>query len=377
MPLRRRFPIFESRAYINSCSHGALSDDVRAAYSNYLQDREEHGARWEYWVGKLEAVRGKIAQLLNADADEIAIGSCLSDGLNSLATALDFSGSRNKIVLTDFDFPTTAQIWRAQEIRGAKTVTVPAADDGKTIPLAHFEQAIDEDTLIVSLPHICYRNGAKLDCAPIIELAHRHGALVFFDGYQSVGTTPIDVRTLDADFLAGGLLKYLISSSGVAFLYVKKSLLPALQPSTSGWFSQEDINAMDMYHNSPSASARRFESGTPNVPNLYAANAGLDLIMQLDLAEIERHVSGLTREIKERAHSEGFHLAMPEQDSMHGPLVTLRSNDMARLTGLLADDGVIVSCRDGNLRVSPHFYNNLDDIERLFRGLGRHRKLLD
>lgn len=376
MLLRERFPIFESKAYINSCSHGALSSDVRAAYEAYLHDRDEYGSPWEDWVGKLETLRAKIARLLNAAADEIAVTSSLSSGLNALVSAMDFTSGRRKVVLTDFDFPTTAQIWRAQEQRGAEVVTVPSSADGKTIPLSHFEQYIDEETLLVSVPHVCYGNGSKLDIEPIIALAKRHGAWVFLDCYQSIGTTPIDAKALDVDFMAGGLLKYLVSSAGVAFMYVRQSLVESLQPTSSGWFCQEDINAMDISRNRPAPSARRFEAGTPNVPNLYAGIAGLDLILGLGIEAIEREVSALLGIIKTRALAQGYRLAMPEEASQHGFLVTLESTDMYRLVQLLGEDGIITSCRDDNLRVSPHFYNNEDDIERLFAGLNKHRQLL-
>ena len=119
-----------------------------------------------------------------------------------------------------------------------------------------------------------------------------------------------------------------------------------------------------------------FESGTPNVPNIYAALAGLELLGQLGVAEVERHVKTLTSAIKERARERGFTLGMAGEDAAHGPLVTLRSADMHQLVAALAGQGVVVSCRAGNLRVSPHFYNNLDDVEALFQALERRRDLL-
>ncbi len=376
MPLRERFPIFREKAYINSCSHGALSTNVRAAYEQYLNDRDRLGADWEGWVEKLEVLRQMTAGLVDADADEIAITSSLSEGLNALVSALDFSSVRNKVVVTDFDFPTTAQIFRAQTRRGAEVVNVPAGDDGKQIPLEHFESAIDDRTLIVSIPHICYRNGSRLDLAPIIDLAHRSGALVFVDCYQSIGTTPLDVRKLDVDFLAAGMLKYLVASSGVAFLYVKQELAKNLYPATSGWFAQADVNAMDIYQHVPSPTARRFESGTPNVPNIYAAIAGLKLVNEVGIDEIEKYVRTLTSRIKQRAQEQGFRLATPESDRLHGPQIAIKTSDMYQLVELLKQDGIITSCRDDNLRISPHFYNNLEDIDRLFTSLIEHKNLL-
>lgn len=376
MPLRDRFPIFQSKTYINSCSHGALSTEVREAYLSYLDDRDRFGSHWEVWVEKLETLRPMLARLINAAPDEVAIASCLSDCLNSLVSALDFTGERNKALVTDFDFPTTAQIWRAQEKQGAVVECIPCHAGELNIPVERFAEYIDESTLVLSLPHICYRNGARLDVAPIIDLAHAKGALVFLDCYQSVGATTVDVRKLDVDFAAGGALKYLVSSTGVAFLYVKEALTSHLQPGSSGWFSQADINAMDIYRNDPANNARRFESGTPNIPNVYAAIAGLRLVDKVSVDKIERHVKTLTAAIKQKTLENGFRPAMPLEEAGHGPLITLKSVDMHQLVANLADEGIITSCRDNNLRVSPHFYNNLDDVEVLFDALNRQGALL-
>src|SRR6266511_5913197 len=164
--IRHRFPIFEQRVYINSCSQGALSDAVRTSYEQYLADWDEHGAPWEYWVERQEAARAAFAGLLNADADEVAVTTSLSAGVSALASGLRFA-RRSKVVLTDWEFPTIGQIWHAQETRGARVVHVAAAKDG-TIPYEHFERAIDDDTLLVSITHVCYRNGAMVDVPKVV-----------------------------------------------------------------------------------------------------------------------------------------------------------------------------------------------------------------
>ncbi len=374
MHFRDRFPIFQSKIYINTCSYGALSTDVRAAYESYLDDRDKYGAHWEYWVEMLEELRIRIATLLNAGPDEMALSSSLSEGVNALASALSFTAGRNKIVVTDFDFPSTAHIWYAQEKRGAKIVRASADEDDRTIPLENFEKVIDDSTLLVSIPYVCYRNGARQELEPIIKLAHRHGALVFVDCYQAVGAIPIDVKQLDVDFLAGGMLKYLLSTAGTGFLYVRESLHEKLQPFTSGWFSQRDIHAMDITKNDPSPTARRFESGTPNVANIYAAIAGLKLIEQVKVSNVQSDVRELIASIRNRAADNGFKLGIAQQ--AHSPMISLKSKDMYALVAKLAEEDIIVSCRDDNLRVSPHFYNNLDDIEHLFAALIKHRVLM-
>ncbi|MEM7033356.1 MAG: aminotransferase class V-fold PLP-dependent enzyme, partial [Chloroflexota bacterium] len=204
MTIRNRFPIFQSKTYLNSCSQGALSIDVQRAYQEYLKDWQEKGSPWELWVEKGETVREHFASLIGAQGDEVAVCTSVSAAISALASSLDFSGERNKVVVSDFEFPTATQVWHAQAPRGAQVVHVPAS--GNTIPLERFAEAIDERTKIVSITHVCYRNGVKLDVPAIVEMAHQKGALVMLDSYQALGTFPIDVKDLKVDFLVGGVL---------------------------------------------------------------------------------------------------------------------------------------------------------------------------
>ncbi len=372
--VRERFPIFEKQVYINSCSQGALSLDVKQAYEQYLCDWDERGAPWDYWVERAETTRKSIATLLNAHPDEVAVTTSVSAGVSALASGLSFTGKRNKIVSTAFEFPTVGQVWHAQEQRGAKVIHAPAS--GNVIPLETFERLIDDQTLIVSLTHVCFRNGAKLDIPAIVHLAHRRGALVLADVYQSVGTTPLDVRQLGVDFMVGGVLKYLLASAGLAFLYVREDLINSLHPTAIGWFSQQDIFAMDPTANTPSSTARRFESGTPPIPNTYAALAGLNLIQTLGVEAIEAYVQTLTEALIEGALRAGYNVVTPLQPKQHGALITVKSNDVHQLVNRLAAQGIITSSRDNNLRISPHFYNTLEDIDTVLAALKKNRDLL-
>src|ERR1700720_3563351 len=264
--LRKEFPILQRKTYLNSGSYCALANEVRAAFDAYMEDRLLVGANWDVWVTKNEAVRALVAQLLHVLPDEIAVTASVSAGLNALASALDFSGARNKVVVSDFEFPTNAQIWHAQEPRGARVVHVPRAADGY-IPLENFAKAIDEQTQLVAITHVCFRNGAKLDIPGIVRLARAKGAKVLLDCYQSVGSIDIDVKALDVDFAAGGMVKYLLGTAGIGFLYAKGSFIQSLVPTSTGWFAQADIAAMDITANRPAPNARRFEAGTPAVVN--------------------------------------------------------------------------------------------------------------
>ncbi len=374
MPSRSDFPIFQRKTFINSCSYGALANPVREAYFQYLADRDEYGSYWEKWIPMYESLRARFAELINADPWEVAVTASASAGINAVASALDFSGPRNTIITDDFSFPTAAQIWHAQKKRGARIKHL--AERGKAVPVERFEAAIDERTALVSVSHICYRNGAMSNVPAIVDIAHERGALVLLDSYQALGSLPVDAAALDVDFLVGGCLKYLLSSAGAALLYVREPLIEQLVPTTTGWFAQADIDAMDIRGNHPAPTARRFEMGTPPVPAIYTTLAGVGLIQEHGLKRIAAEVAELTAALKKGVIEGGFTLATPEDPARHGPLIAIKAQDEHAIVEALAADGIVTSCRDGNLRVSAHFYNNLDDIGRVLAGLEKHRRLL-
>lgn len=370
--LRRRFPVLERKTYLNSGSYCALADSVRDAINAYMDDRLQVGANWDVWVTKNEAVRSAMAAVLRADRDEVAVTASASAGLNALASALDFSGRRNKVVVSDFEFPTNAQIWHAQEPRGARVVHVPKTAGGD-IPLESFARMIDEETQLVAVTHVCFRNGARLDIPGIVRLAHGHGARVLLDCYQAVGGLTVDVQQLGVDFAVGGMLKYLLGTAGIGFLYVRGSLIPALTPTHSGWFAQQDIFAMDITANRPAPSARRFEAGTPAVVNCYAAEAGLKIILEVGTDVIEERVRSLTRRCLTGLESIGWTSVTPAVDERRGPMVCVPARDPAQLFATLMEQDIVTSFRDSNIRATVHFYNSDDDIDRLVAALKASR----
>lgn len=372
--LRARFPVLQKKTYLNSCSYGALATDVTASLHRYIDDRLEKGTRWEHWVERNDRVRAAVARLIGASPDEVAVTTSASAGINSIASALDFRQSRKKVIISDLEFPTNAQIWYAQEMRGAEVVRVPA--ENGYVPVERFAEAIDDDTLIVAVTHVCFGNGAKLDIPAIASIAKDRGALMLADGYQSLGTMPFDVRDVDVDFLACGMVKYLLGTAGIGFLYVRESLIRQLVPSMTGWFAQADIFAMNTTSYEPSPTARRFEMGTPPVPNCYVAEAGLGIVNEVGLPAIEGRIAEITDRIITESKREGYTLAMPEEAERRGAMITLRSTDEHKLVASLEGEGVVTSCRFGNLRISPHFYNNEADIDALFQALRKHRHLL-
>ena len=372
--VRDQFPILASKAYFNGCSYGPISLQVKAAIEQYVQIRLEEGARWDINVQKGENVRELLARLLQCPPDDVSVSTSVSESLNSLLSALQFDGPRNKIVVTDFDFPTTSQILLAQTARGAEVVRAQVDQSGTHIPISEYERLIDEYTLLVEIPLVCYRNGVWVDIEPIVELAHARGALVLIDGYQGIGTREFDVVATGVDFLVGGCTKYLIGTSGVGYMYVRDSLTSDLQPTATGWFAQENPHAMDIYHHRPHASARRFESGTPNACGLFAAEAGLELLLSVGMEAVAEQIGRVTSLIINAVDAHGWDLVTPRDH--HGAMLAIRSTDAPTLVQRLDERGIILTERDGNIRIAPHFYNNTADVEQLVTALEAESSLL-
>ena len=374
--IRREFPIFEHTTYLNSCSQGALSHRVRRAYEDYLDGWDARGAEWEHWVERAEAARAAFARLLHAEPGELAVTTSVSQGVNGIVSALPFEhGGRSRIVISEYEFPTVGQIAHAQELRGAEVVHVLPEPDG-SIPVERFAEAIDDRTALVCCTTMSYRTGHRQDVAAIARLAHEHGALCLADSYQAVGAIDLDARALGVDFVTGGTVKYLLGSAGLGFLYVRRELLAQLLPTQTGWFADEDIFKMDISDYSPAADARRFDAGTPPVPNIYGGVAGMSIIEEAGVPAIEAHVSALATRLIAGLDELGATVATPHDQAQRGPLVCVRSSDVGRLVDELAAEHIVVSMRDDNLRIALHLYNVEDDVDRVLRALAERRHLL-
>lgn len=374
--IRGEFPIFAHTTYLNSCSQGALSHRVRRAYEEYLAGWDERGAEWEHWVERAEAARAAFARLLRAGTDEVAVTTSVSQGVSAVVSALPLErGERTKIVISEHEFPTVGQIAHAQELRGAEVVHVEPERHGD-IPPERFAEVVDERTALVCCTAVSYRTGHRHDIAEVARIAHEAGALCLADSYQAVGALDLDARALGVDFLTGGTVKYLLASAGLGFLYVRRELLPGLLPTQTGWFADEDIFRMDISDYSPAPDARRFDAGTPPVPNIYAGVAGASIVEEAGTAAIEEHVRALAGYLLEGLEELGATVVTPRDPARRGPLVCVRSTDVAALVAALAGERIVTSSRDSNLRISLHLYNVEEDVEAALAALARHRALL-
>jgi selenocysteine lyase/cysteine desulfurase len=369
--IRSRFPIFQRKIYLNSCSQGALSDAVQRGLEDFIASWHEQGSPWELWVSRYEAARTAFAQFINASPDEVAIVTSVSAGINSVASALSFR-ERNKVVLGEFEFPTMGHVWLAQRARGAEVQFVAA--EGNRIPATNYERFVDRNTSIVPLTRVCFRNGFRSDVNAIVKIAHSAGALVMLDDYQDSGTRPIDVKALDVDFFVTGTLKYLLGPPGVAFMYVRKELTSSLVPTLTGWFAQTNPFTFDSQTIDLSPTARRFQSGTPSVPNLYAAVPGFELLREIGMEDVAEHIKRLTQSLLSCALDMGIRVKTPGDST--GPLLVLSSKDSTLLVQKLAESGIVVSNRHDGLRIAFHIYNTMDDVKAVAEALEKNINLM-
>jgi selenocysteine lyase/cysteine desulfurase len=371
LEIRSQFKIFQRKIYLNTCSQGALSNAVESGLQDYIASWHERGSPWDVWVERYEEARTAFANFIRATPDEVAIVTSVSAGINSVASALSFR-ERRKVVMGEFEFPTMGHVWLGQRSRGADVQFVKA--EGNRIPTANYETMIDRDTCIVPLTHVCFKNGFRSDVKAVTQIAHHSGAMVMLDDYQDCGSRPIDVKAMNLDFYLTGTLKYLLGPPGLAFLYVRKELIPTLSPTLTGWFAQANPFAYNPQHFELSTTARRFESGTPAIPNAYAALPGFEMLQEIGMDNVANHVRALTQSLLHYAQDLGIVVKTPTDSA--GPLVVLQSKDSALLVQKLAESDIIASNRFDGLRISFQVYNTADDVKAVAEVLKKHLNLL-
>jgi selenocysteine lyase/cysteine desulfurase len=360
--LRSHFPILQSKTYLYNCSQGALSDAVEGGLQEYAASWRTSSAPWDDWMQAYEALRTQFARFINADREEVAIVASASAGINPIANAMQFD-HRKKVVMSEYEFPTMGQIWLAQRPRGAEIQFLDGVNN--VVPTECYAAAIDERTLIVPLTHVSFVNGFRSDVAAITRIAHERGALLFLDGFQDCGTRPIDVKALDVDFYVTGVLKYLLGPPGVAFLYVRRELIESLTPTITSWFAQRDAFAFDTKRLDPATDARRYEGGSPPMPNIYMTRPALDLLTQIGMENVAAQIERLTRAFLDGVRDLKIESKTPA--SSVGPLVVLRANDAKAMLAQLTARGIVASIRRDGVRIAFHVYNTLEDVRAALR----------
>lgn len=360
---RKEIPLLERFIPLNNCSHAPQLKGTVASAHHYLEDWNRLGMDWDAWMTEIEGCRAAFAGLIGAESHEVAIMPSVSAATAAVASSLDYRGGRNRVVVSGAEFPTVGHVWRAHERYGAEIDWVPVRDE--RMFSGDFSGSVNERTVIVSATHAWYQNGSLQDVTEIARLVHARGALIYVDAYQTAGIVPINVKEMDVDFLAAGALKYLLGIPGIAFLYVREELAQKLQPALTGWFGRENPFAFDEKQLDWAASARRFDTGTPPIINAYVARKGIETIQDIGSAAIRDWTLLLSGRIVERAHALGLVIHGPRDPVQRTSSTAIKcgSHNSHRVEMELKERGVLASARGPVIRLAPHFYNTLDEID--------------
>ncbi len=361
---RSEFPILERTNYLISNSLGAMPGGVEDSLHAYTELWSTRGVRaWEdeWWMLAAE-VGDAIGALFNAPAGSVA---CLQNVTNcqaTVASCLDFSGRRNKVVYTDLNFPSVMYFWEGQRARGARVHMVPN-DDTIHVNTERLLDAIDEETLIVPISHVIFRSAFIQDVAAIVEKAHRVGAYVLLDSFQATGTIPFDVQQLNVDFCTGGVLKWLCGGPGTGYLYVRPDLAKKLEPSFTGWIGHENPFGFEIGAIRYTPTIYRFTQGTPNIPALKVAQPGLKIIREVGVENIRRKSKCQTALLMDLASQHGWRVNTPFNPERRAGTVSIDMPNAPQVCQELLKRDILVDYRPkAGVRFSPHFYNTDAEI---------------
>lgn len=370
---RSEFPILQRKAgYLINNSLGAMPRKVYDNLKAYADLWASEGVvAWHQWLPMVAETAEKIGAIINARAGTTIMHQNVSTLTSILISGLDFTGPRNKVVLTELNFPSVAYNWLAQQRHGAR-MEIVRSRDGLNIETEDLIKAIDDQTVAVAVDLVLFRSSGLVDVAPVIEAAHRRGAYVILDVYQATGSVPIDVQALKVDFLVGGSVKWLCGGSGAAFLYARKDLIARFEPTVTGWFSDKrpfDFRFGDIEY---ADDAHRFMGGTPSVPALYAARAGYEIIHQVGVQAIREKSQRQTSLLIELAKEQGLRINTPPQPHRRGGTVCVDFEHSEDAGHRLIERGFIIDWRpQGGIRISPHFYNTDDECRAIMEEIRR------
>jgi len=370
--IREQFPITESKVFLNHAAQSPLPKPVADAIHRYTDEFSKFG------TSLIECDRwGKphFAKLIGARSEEIALIENTSVGLNIAASVLHYPPG-SKMVTTDLEYPSVVYPWLRKNL-GAKVHYVKSVD-GK-VSLDDMEKAVDDKTVAVAISHVEYVNGFRHNLRVLSEVAHEHGAYLIVDAIQSVGTMPINVKTDDVDFLMAACYKWLLSPPGAAYLYVKDELIEKFEPPYVGWASVKPevfktTDFWDIWNLKLSKTASRFEVGSPSTISLVGAAEAMKMLLNYGTENIKRIIIKLTDRLIDSVKDLGLELQTPEQRQCRSGIVNFKIRKPQKVTDRLNKKGIVVSARANGIRVSPHFYNTEEEIDKLIEEI---KKLKD
>ena len=362
---RAEFPIVETCTYLVSHSLGAMPRRASTYLQQFTDEWSTRGVRaWhEGWWEMGRTTGDLIAEIVGAPAGSISMHQNVTVAQAIVASCHRFDGSRRRIIMTELDFPTNMYLFEGFRRYGAEIAYV-ASDDGIRTNLDRMLEAIDERTALVPISLVLFKSAFVENVGAIVERAHRVGARVVLDIYQAAGTIPVNLETLGVDFAVGGSVKWLCGGPGNGYLYVRPDLAREVEPAITGWAAHARPFEFEIGPLVYAQAPERFQSGTPNVPALYAGRAGYEIVREIGVEPIRAKSLLLTRRLIDRAREAGFRINTPDEDSERGGTVILDVPNGAVVTQQLIERGVLVDYRPGaGIRIAPHFYTTLEEIE--------------
>ncbi len=359
---RERIPVLAESIPLANCSHAPRTDQACEAIESYLASWGRDVMDWDAWMEQVDRAKAEFAALIHATPEEVAMLPSVTAAAGVVASAFDHTGPRNRVLVSEAEFPTVGHVWLARARHGADVRWVPLRDG--VVPEEGYASLLDDRTQLVCACHAYYQNGFKQDVGALARRAHEHGALIFVDAYQTIGLHPVDVRALDVDFLTSGAHKFLMGIPGIAFLYVRRELIDRLEPAFTGWFGRKDIFAFDPKRLDWAPTANRFEMATPPIVNAYVARAGIRLIREIGSEAIRDWTDSLSARLTDGGLARGLEI--------------FGTTDVARKTSTTAfvcpgnadvverrllERRIHAAARGQVIRLAPHYYNSIEDIE--------------
>jgi len=366
---RKEFPVLDNTVYLISHSLGAMPRRTRDRLNEYADAWSTRSIRaWEEgWWEMPITVGNLIGKIIGAGEGEVTMHPNVSICQSIVASCFDWRDKRNKIVSEGLNFPSNLYIHRQLEQQGARVVTVPS-EDGITIPLDKLLAAIDEETLLVSVSHVIFKSAYIQDLRAITERAHKVGAMVIADIYQSAGAVPVNVRELGVDFATGGSVKWLCGGPGAGYLYVRRDLWPSLKPRVTGWMAHQHPFAFDPGPIDFAEDAFRFRQGTPNIPGMYAARSGYEIVNEVGVENIRAKSMRQTSTLIGLAEEAGFWVNSPKDSAQRGGTVTVDVPNGYEVTQELLRRDFLLDFRPGaGIRVAPHFYTKDEELGQVMQ----------
>jgi cysteine desulfurase/selenocysteine lyase len=370
--IREQFPITKNKVFLNHAAQSPLPKPVADAVRRFADDFSNFGTTSIEWN---DGGKPLFAKLVGAKPEEIALVENTSMGLNIAANVLHYPHG-SKIVTTDLEYPSVVYPWLRKSL-GVKVHYVKNVD-GKIL-LEDMEKAVDDKTVGVAISHVEYMNGFRHDLRALSEITHKHGAYLIVDAIQSAGAMQIDVKKDDVDFLTTACYKWLLSPPGAGYLYVKKELIEKFEPPFVGWASVKQevfdtIDFWDIWNLRLSETASRFEVGSPSFVSLIGAAEALKILINNDIGNIQKRILKLTDHLIECVKNLGLKLQTPEEPQYRSGVVNFKIDKPKEVVQSLNRKGIIVSARAHGLRVSPHFYNTEEEIDKFVEEIKNGQK---